>query len=355
MKHVFLLLSFIWLSKSLWSQSFTFPSVTTPAGCVPPDNYTLYIAISVSKVIITQIYSDDGVTGSFAYNVYINVTDRFDGSVASIGNFYTYTVTLYSTNPAATSTLTNNSSTVPLTSKTRQDVPIGTNPTFNGSASSLGLVLNGVYSSPDTLVKLGYTKASLDIDAPCIGPHTLNADGIILPVTLSELKATNNGDRVILEWATFTEINNAGFYVERSFDGRHWQSIAWVASTVNNATTKTNYHYIDSIPLSGINFYRLTQKDIDGKTVVSNNVSVIVRNHLSQNITVTPNPAYSTITLTASNQTPFDYLLYNTAGQLIIKGNSRGNKKVILTVSNLPEGLYLLKTDSGVHKLTIKH
>lgn len=116
MKHLLLLLAFITLNRSIRSQSFTFPSVTTPAGCFPPDNYTLYVSMSVSEIVITQIFSDDGVTGSFAYNVYVDVATRFDGIVLSTGHFYTYTITLNSTNPAATTPITNNSSTVPLIS-----------------------------------------------------------------------------------------------------------------------------------------------------------------------------------------------------------------------------------------------
>lgn len=216
-------------------------------------------------------------------------------------------------------------------------------------------MLNGVYTSPDTLAKFGYTKAKLDIDAPCIGPHTLNADGIILPVRLSGLKAINNGHWVTLGWDTYAEINNAGFYVERSPGGVNWQSIAWIPSAVNNATTKTSYHYIDSIPLSGTSFYRLMQKDIDGKTTLSNAVAVTLKDNLSGRITVTPNPAHNTITLTTASQLPFDYLLYNTAGQLIIKGNSQGNKTLKLAVGSLPEGLYLLKTGREVYKVMIKH
>lgn len=354
MKYIFLASFLIWFNK-LSSQSFIFPPVTTPPGCSPPDNYVLRCSMSISKVVVTDIYYDNGVIGSFAYNVFVDINTSFEGTIASPGNFYSYSIILESANPNATSPLTNNFSNVPLTSTYQTDIPVGTNPTFQGSASSLGLALNGTYSSPDILRKLGYNTATLYIDASCIGEHTLKAGGIILPVRFSPLKARNNRNHVELEWSTFTETNNAGFYVERSSDGSHWYQIAWLPGSVNNTTAKTNYSYTDNSPFPGINVYRLKQKDIDGNTTYSNTVAVKIEDTPTKNIIIEPNPARSTITLTTFYPGSFNYCLYNMAGQSVRKGNSRGNKNVLLQVDNLPEGLYILKTDEEVHKLIIKH
>ena len=49
-----------------------------------------------------------------------------------------------------------------------------------------------------------------------------------LPVDLVHFKATDKDDKVFLDWRTATELNNEGFEVEKSQNGRTWESIGFV-------------------------------------------------------------------------------------------------------------------------------
>ncbi len=92
-----------------------------------------------------------------------------------------------------------------------------------------------------------------------------------LPVQLIRFDAVKENKTVLLSWTTATEVNNKGFEVERSSDGRQWHTVLSVASQANdgNSIELKNYTAIDATPLSGLNIYRLKQVDRDGKSSLS--------------------------------------------------------------------------------------
>jgi hypothetical protein len=80
--------------------------------------------------------------------------------------------------------------------------------------------------------------------------------------------AQKQGNTVLLDWRTTTEINNDHFDVERSSDGTSWQVIGTVKGH-GNSNTPIQYSYADALPLNGANYYRLKQTDADGKYTYS--------------------------------------------------------------------------------------
>jgi hypothetical protein len=115
-----------------------------------------------------------------------------------------------------------------------------------------------------------------------------------LPVTLSELKGIHEKGTNFLTWKTVTEQNNAGFEIERSANGQQFSNVGYVRTlAVNgNSNATLSYNFEDVKPIPGVNFYRLKQKDTDGRFAYSNvivlntnNVDVLTIGH------VYPNPA----------------------------------------------------------------
>ncbi len=108
-----------------------------------------------------------------------------------------------------------------------------------------------------------------------------------LPLNFISFDAKNEDGIVKLKWATSAEINVAGFSIERSSDGQHFQSIASVpASDISGAN---NYSSKDLNPVAGPNFYRIKEIDLDGKYAYS-----VIRNVLidgSTFVSVYPNPS----------------------------------------------------------------
>lgn len=333
-------------------QNFVFAPLTTPAGCSPADSYTLYPAFSLDKIVVNQIYSDDGVTGSFAFDVYVHVVNVFDGTVLSTGTFYSYTPTLYSSVPNVPPYITNTSTIVPLSTANIANIPSSTNPTYVGSASALGLVLNGSYSSPDTLALFGYDSASLEVNLPCIGDVTEGGTVQPLPVVMSALNARAVNNKMVLSWTTYSERNHAGFSIARSADARTWEQLAWLPNTKGNTEIQTNYTYTDQSPLNGNNYYKIIQQDNDGRTYQSN--VVVIKNSDAPDIpyTIFPNPAKDRLTVQAAASQAFHYKLSNMMGMSITEGDSAGGIKDI-DVRNLSTGLYLLRVNNQVYPIEI--
>ncbi len=82
------------------------------------------------------------------------------------------------------------------------------------------------------------------------------------------------GKSVLLDWSTASEQNNAYFEIYRSADAKYFNLIGKV--TGNQTTSlQHNYSFTDDNPNSGINYYKLQQVDIDGKTTYSSNIVLV--------------------------------------------------------------------------------
>ena len=95
-----------------------------------------------------------------------------------------------------------------------------------------------------------------------------------LPIELLEFNAWPQGEVVLVDWATATEIDNLWFDVERSADGSAFSSIDRVPGAINSQST-LNYNTVDEAPLSGTSYYRLRQTDLDGSSTTSSVVTVV--------------------------------------------------------------------------------
>ena len=89
--------------------------------------------------------------------------------------------------------------------------------------------------------------------------------GGTLPVALTTFEANiKNQNQVKLTWQTASEKNNASFIISRSTDGVSFKAIGNVNGK-GNSNNVSNYSFVDYSPVAGINYYRLEQKDTDGK------------------------------------------------------------------------------------------
>lgn len=86
---------------------------------------------------------------------------------------------------------------------------------------------------------------------------------IILPIELVFFEASCYENKVNLNWQTASENNNNKFIIERSFDGYQYDKIAEINSSGSSSIT-SNYNYSDSSFKLGVNYYRLSQSDLNG-------------------------------------------------------------------------------------------
>ncbi|MCU0442835.1 MAG: GEVED domain-containing protein, partial [Bacteroidia bacterium] len=112
-----------------------------------------------------------------------------------------------------------------------------------------------------------------------------------LPVTLTQLTATPAGKNVQVSWTTASELNNHGFDVERSLDGRTFEKVTFVRGA-GNSNKVLNYSFTDEgiFNKATVWYYRLRQVDFDGKFEFSPTVRVNSVSENLQAISVSPNP-----------------------------------------------------------------
>ena len=167
-----------------------------------------------------------------------------------------------------------------------------------------------------------------------------------LPITISSYTAALQSDNTVaIKWATATEENNNHFLVEKSSDGVVFTKLATVAS--NNIYSGSSYEVIDANPVDGVNYYRLTQVDNDGKYEVFG-IKAVTLNKADKCITIYPNPLNGkqlSIHFNNSNLQSKEVELRNVAGSLIFSGFYLQSGNVLqLNLPNKPStGIYILE------------
>lgn len=180
----------------------------------------------------------------------------------------------------------------------------------------------------------------------------------ILPVSLTSFNAVKAEGKVELQWITASEINNKGFAIERSTNGKDFTEIGFVASQAkgNRHMGTLTYNFRDEQPLSGKNAYRLKQVDNDGKTTYS--MIRVVDFPAHAEVTVYPNPAKEkTIVLNAAEGSRVE--VRNSTGRIMDVNVSMVSGSLEIDTRLLPNGIYFLQiTGNGnleVRKLLVAH
>jgi hypothetical protein len=131
------------------------------------------------------------------------------------------------------------------------------------------------------------------ITASRAGLLTSNGCSAPINVEMTYFKGDNQGKVNRLTWETATESNNDFFDVERSFDGKNYQSLGRVKGHGTTSSTN-NYDWTDP-SVSGVSvvYYRLKQVDFDG-TFAYSNVVALVNKKAALSTKIFPNPVSNT-------------------------------------------------------------
>jgi len=170
--------------------------------------------------------------------------------------------------------------------------------------------------------------------------------GGVLPVELIDFSArVENKIKVKLEWVTASEINNDFFIVQRSKDGREWESL--IKKKGAGTTTSTTYYYhFDHSPHKGTSYYRLKQYDLNGDFTYSD-VRMVKIDGI-KNILLYPNPSQGIVNLNISSTEKNAALLYifDSNGRLVYQKDLSINKGDFIyntDLSFLNSGFYFIK------------
>jgi hypothetical protein len=177
---------------------------------------------------------------------------------------------------------------------------------------------------------------------------------VSLPIKLISFTAAlnQNQSKVDLKWSTASEMNVSHFVIERSYDGKNFADAATMFA-YGNTTEKKDYSYSDNVAANHqVIYYRLRSVDNDSKTQLSEvRVVRIAKQGEALKMVTYPNPVTSElrVTVPASWQgKAVVFELFNQNGQRM-KGisTSSASQTETITVSDLTEGLYMLKASNG--------
>lgn len=177
----------------------------------------------------------------------------------------------------------------------------------------------------------------------------VNATTNPLPVTISSFNGEKRINNNFLYWSTSTEVNNKGFELERSADGKNFTSISFVATKADrgNSTSTINYNYTDEKPLAGTNYYRLKQVDNDGKFSYSS--VVVLKGEKAFSISsVYPNPTKENVyvAINSTKAGKADVSIVDLSGRLVkqIPVNLiEGDNNVRINLNGLASGSYSIR------------
>jgi len=176
--------------------------------------------------------------------------------------------------------------------------------------------------------------------------------GPLLPIELVYFEAKDEDEHVRTQWETSSEIDNDYFTIERSQDAQTWEALGQIDGA-GNSNEVLNYSFLDENPLEGLSYYRLKQTDFHGDLSHSSVRSVY---RTEQEIEVYPNPTAGIITIYGvlnENRTIkiFSLLGQDLTSEIGIQG-SKGVDRVVLNLTNLPAGVYLVQLPGGTRKVT---
>jgi len=166
-----------------------------------------------------------------------------------------------------------------------------------------------------------------------------------LPITLLTFAGKKLEDtQASLTWRTASEINNKGFYIEKSTDAVDFKTIGYLDGA-GNSTSIREYNFIDNNLIASA-YYRLRQIDFDGTTtyspiiLIENEIFKIFPNPITQNININlPILDTETVQIRLTNATGQDV-----SNISVLAG--KASNALSQAFADLPAGIYIARIQS---------
>ncbi len=162
----------------------------------------------------------------------------------------------------------------------------------------------------------------------------------VFPVNLLEFSYTLDNKTVKLQWETASEINGNYFLIQKSADGVKFSTIGKeISADVSNS--EKQYVFQDNDPVN-VNYYRLAEVDLSGKSSYSN--TLLVKLPQSSALNIIQNPVQNMLQVQVNSGEPkTNYLVvYDCSGRRLKTANVSNGLQTI-DISTLPSGTYILQ------------
>lgn len=325
---------------------------------------------------------DSMVFSGGQYNIYItqNVGYGITGSVRGAGNStFTFAYSFWGSGSLSISAFTP-SVTSDFTTTTNNGLNVGP---FLGSNFTIGYVSPGtpftcvsstagcgnvgtdvkqlvftLNEIPDSLRLYGIEGSGNPV-AGCFPDADMSVDFSTLPVVWSSFNGFAEDNEVQLEWATAQEVNTDYYSVLRSTDGLNFEELGTI-DAAGNASTQSNYTFVDERPIEGSAFYKITQYDLDGQFTSTEVIQI--QTELSLDLAWThigPNPVVDATQLgfTVTKDQAMTLQVFNLSGQIVHQEQLqalRGSNAHTLDMNGIASGMFVVRLSSPSGKLDKK-
>lgn len=171
-----------------------------------------------------------------------------------------------------------------------------------------------------------------------------------LPIKITEWKARQYNNGVLLEWQASDEAGLKGYIIERSADGVVFEAISPFIPV--QQLLSFTYKASDPQPFTGANQYRLKIIDGDGKTYYLKTIEVFWTG--SPALIIYPNPAREKIFIKIPASSSISTLtVVNIGGSVVKRLNTRDLTIVSVDILNLSPGLYYIKAMQGQSSIIV--
>ena len=193
-------------------------------------------------------------------------------------------------------------------------------------------------STATSLTYTGYTGS--------FSPFAVLESSSTLPVSWLSFTAARKDQTVQLQWQTATEQNSKDFVVQHSTGNSSWSNIGTVTAA-GNSQSISSYSFTHLQPVEGSNYYRLIQRDVDGKQSISKTVQIQFMK--AARMQVYPTPVTNGVLYV---KLPADAVIrmYNSNGSLVLEQKGKAGLQQ-LQLSLLGKGTYYLR--AGIETATI--
>lgn len=193
-----------------------------------------------------------------------------------------------------------------------------------------GNTVTGIPTNETAIITatLGTCKATLTAFKNCA-----------MPVTLVDFSGARVENTVSLKWKTSEETNSDRFEIQRSTDGKKWETIGTQKSQTESYVL-VSYSFADKKPMDGDNFYRLKMVDLD-KTFAYSKVINVRFSDIALRSEFYPNPVSEVLNLKSTDWNQVKSVeLHSMTGLSVYRSGKNVSKSI--DVKNLPVGMYIL-------------
>jgi Domain of unknown function (DUF4832)/Domain of unknown function (DUF4874) len=162
-----------------------------------------------------------------------------------------------------------------------------------------------------------------------------------LPVEWINFQAVqSNQEEVSLSWSTTQEVNNDYFLVQKSVDGKSFETIGKVYA--GSQQTLNNYEFKDHSLTKGVTYYRIAQYDIDGSHSYSKIINLF--SSLAHQLIVSPNPfdEETQLFVDAADQEKITVLINDMNGHTVWKEEQHLTGHSLHIGKRLAPGVYMV-------------